>query len=221
MKIIPLVQGSDDWRRWRAQGLGGSDVATILGLLPFEDCTPELLLREKCEPGYVKPDNFAMRRGNRLEPVARALYEQSRQCYAPPQCVEHSELSWARVSLDGLCIPHAEDVDVDPWILELKCANQKVHDLALEGLVVDYYQPQCQWQLFVTGLDLLHFANYTEAERFAESDRLAVVTVEPDADYQRGLLSAVKPFWARVLERREELARQTRDRNDRLTQEVI
>ena len=47
------------------------------------------LLREKAE-GWERPTNFAMRRGTRLEPVARFAYEQFRECTAPPVCADRS-----------------------------------------------------------------------------------------------------------------------------------
>jgi putative phage-type endonuclease len=197
VKLIHHAQGSEPWLSWRRAGLGGSDIATIIGVMPFDDCTRENVLREKTE-GWEKPTNFAMRRGTRLEPVARSLYEQSRGCTAQPVCVEHDDYSWMRVSLDGLCVPHGV-ADADPWILELKCASMKVHELALEGIVVDYYRPQCQWQLLTCGLELLHFCNYSEADRFSEEDRLAVVTVEPDKAYQVQLWYESDKFWQQVL----------------------
>lgn len=200
MKIVRHNQGSPAWLQWRRHGLGGSDVATILGVAPFEDATVESLIREKVE-GWEKPTNFAMRRGTRLEPTARTLYEIATGCVAPPACVEHDELPWARVSLDGLCRPAHGDAD-DAWILELKVPNWKAHSQALAGVVPAYYRPQCQWQLYVTGLERLDYASYSGAERFAERDRLAIVPVEPDAEYQAEILAAAAAFWMRVEELR-------------------
>jgi putative phage-type endonuclease len=201
--LVNLNQGSPEWKAWRRDGIGGSDIATIMGVAPFKDATRENLLREKAE-GWERPPNFAMRRGTRLEPVARFAYEQFRECVAPPVCVEMQGATWARVSLDGLCRYRAIPCGV-PWVLELKVPGWGAHDLALAGMVPDYYVPQCQWQLLVTGLFRLDYASYSENQRFAERDRLAVVTVWPDEATQSELLEQAVRFWLEVEDRRAKL----------------
>jgi len=197
MKLLQLDQGSLAWLHWRRQGVGGSDAAAILGTpTPFEDATREAVFREKVRSGG-RESNFEMRRGHRLEPLARTLYEVKAGCDAPPVCVEHDDATWMRVSLDGLCRSRTEP-DARPWILELKCPNWKVHDLALAGLVVDYYRPQCQWQLLTTGLDRLDFVSFNDGRRFGKEDQLAVVTVTHDAEMQGELLEACGKFWQEV-----------------------
>lgn len=205
-----LNQGTAEWLHWRQQGLGGSDVGTLLGVLPFDDATEANLFREKVE-GWRRPRTFAMQRGCRLEPAARSAYMTATgTANVHVVCVEHDRAPWMRVSLDGLI---AADLPNDPerlpiavavspgrgWrILELKAPNFQAHDLALEGIVPVYYRPQCQWQLLVCGLDRLDYASYSENERFAGTDRLAVVPVAPDAEMQARLLEAAGNFWRRV-----------------------
>lgn len=202
--LVNLNQGSPAWKAWRRDGIGGSDVATIMGVAPWDDATRDALLREKAE-GVEREANFAMRRGTRLEPVARLAYEQFRECSAPPVCVEMQGAPWARVSLDGLCRYRAIPCGV-PWVLELKVPGWEAHDKALAGIVPDYYVPQCQWQLLVTGcLKPLDYASYSENSRFAEKDRLAVVSVAPDEAMQSELLEAALKFWFEVEERRDKL----------------
>lgn len=83
MKIVHLTQGLPEWKTWRLQGLGGSDVAAIVGVSPYQDHTRAVVFAEKVH-GIEREANFAMRRGNRLEPHARAAYERFRRCSAPP-----------------------------------------------------------------------------------------------------------------------------------------
>lgn len=223
MKILRhLAQGTDAWKQWRRDGIGGSDAATILGLSPFEDATIPNLFREKVE-GWERPQNFAMKQGTRLEPTARLAYQRLLSCVAPPACVEHEQAPWMRVSLDGLCSNHAA-IDPERWILELKVPGWEPHSTALAGEVPDYYVPQCQWQLLVTGLDRLDYASFSRHERYAgpglgkspthdellrrledHPDMLAVVRVEPDAEMQARLLEECGRFWAEVCERRERM----------------
>lgn len=217
MKLHNLTQGSDPWRRWRFEGIGGSDVAAILGLSPFQDATRSRLLEEKIHR-RERETNFAMRRGNRLEPTARAIYERKRLCTAPPVCVEHDQCSWMRVSLDGLC--RQKHFDRKGWILELKCANWQVHSMALAGEVPEYYRVQCQWQLLVSGLDFCEFMNYSQHERFAESDRVALIVIDADAEEQARIHEEAEKFWNEVLLGRERLAEATKG-NTRFAAEVI
>lgn len=210
MKIVQLKQGTDAWRDWRKSGLGGSDVATIMGVAPFEDATVENLVREKVE-GWERATNFAMRRGTRYEDTARTLYECKQMCTAPAVCVEHDEFPWARVSLDGLC-ERLYHPTPEPWILELKVPNWQSHSLALAGVVPDYYWPQCQWQLFVTGLTRLDYASWSNHRRFSEKDYLAIVPVEADLDYQGKLVVECAAFWFKIEELRQKQRDERRER---------
>ncbi len=83
-------------------------------------------------------------------------------------------------------------------MLELKVPGWQSHSTALAGEVPDYYRPQCQWQLFTTGLTRLDYASYSTHQRFGNEDRLAVVPVEPDPAAQEEMLSACAEFWLKV-----------------------
>lgn len=176
-------------------------MATILGLAPFEDATRENLIREKVD-GFQKERNWAMKRGTRMEPTARGAYCRATKSTARPVCVEHIRVSWARVSLDGLCSPLAA---ANPtWVLELKCPNWETHSAALAGYVPDYYEAQVQWQLWVTGLTHCDFASYSDHSRYQGADKLAVVPVVANADRQAEILAEAEVFWAEVCERKRE-----------------
>lgn len=223
MKLVQHNQGTDTWREWRRGGLGGSDIAAILGLSPYTDPphNRETVFKEKVH-GIERPVNFAMNRGTRLEPAARRAYELRHRCTAPPTCVEMDGCPWARVSLDGLCTNGAV---IDPlwWILELKCPNWQTHDLALGGVVAEHFMVQCQWQLLVCGLERLDFASFNPGQRFTPASAipferwvtmpencrpampaewLAEVEVSPDHEKQAWILDEVGRFWLEVLEAR-------------------
>lgn len=216
MKIVPHEQGTPAWKLWRRAGIGGSDVAAILGIAPFPDATRANLLREKIT-GAERETNFSMRRGTRLEPLARELYAQHAGCTAVPVCVEHPEAPWIRCSLDGVCNDFPRRGGSPSWVLELKCPAWTVHDLALAGIVPDYYAVQCQWQLLTCGLDRCDFASFNDGRRFAEADQLAVVTLRADAEVQARCLEAAEPFWRDVLAGREQLAAERQARRDAVT----
>lgn len=212
MKLVEHQQGTPAWRLWRRSGVGGSDVASILGISPFADATREALLREKVT-GVERETNFSMRRGTRLEPLARELYARRAGCTATPVCVEHPEAPWIRVSLDGLCRTHPKVAGERPWVAEIKCPAWHVHDDALQGVVRDYYLVQCQWQLFCCGLDRCDFVSFNDGQRFAENEQLAVVTLTTDAEVQGRCLEAAEAFWQEVEAGRAALAAERRLRH--------
>ncbi|AWM38188.1 YqaJ-like viral recombinase domain protein [Gemmata obscuriglobus] len=231
MKRLNLSQGSAEWLAWRREGLGGSDIAAILGISPYEDATREAVFNAKVH-GIERPQNGAMYRGTVLEPHARAAYMDRCRCNAPPVCVERPDLPWARVSLDGLCGNGARiPSQLEEWILELKCPGWETHDLALNGIVPEHFEVQCQWQMFVCGLARCDFASFNPGKRFTPgnalrwnkwsnkpvNDRpprpaewLAVVPVPPDPDRQQWILEAAAKFWFEVTAARAAFDREAR-----------
>jgi hypothetical protein len=133
-----------------------------------------------------------MRRGLRLKPAARRLYEERTGQRAEPCCVVHDRHDWLRASLDGLDVEGGLVV-----MLKAPCAAD--HRTALTGTVPARYRPQVQHQLAATGLTLLHFVSYSENRAFSTRERLAVVEVRPEPAYQARLLYAEWCLWGCVV----------------------
>lgn len=203
MKILELAQGSPPWLEWRYDGVGASDIASIIGVSPFKDATREDVMREKVTR-QGREASYAMRRGNRLEPTARAAYQRETPSVVKVCCVQHELYPWAIASLDGLC-HYLHGDERNKWVLELKCPNHKVHALALDGEVVSYYRPQIQWQLFCANVTFADFVSYSEHSKFAEGDRLAVVPVKRDEEVIGPLVNAAAEFWMEVLDQRDKV----------------
>lgn len=237
MKRVSHNQGSDAWKLWRRGGIGGSDIAAIIGVSPYEDATRAAVVAAKVH-GIERELTQAMYRGTILEPHARSLYQTRHRVSAPPACVEHDELPWARASLDGLCASvSAGTTERLEWLLELKCPGWETHDLVLAGIVAEHFLVQCQWQMFVTGVSRCDFVSFNPGERFTPRDWslpwktmlevrkdggtipapetwprdwLAEVRLEADRDKQQWLLGEAAVFWLEVEELRAALARDAR-----------
>ena len=196
MRTVRLDQQTPAWLNWRLAGIGASDATILSGCpVPWPDpTTPRDLWLLKTGQATAPESTFAQRRGSRLEGPARDLYQRHTGNAVRPVCVEHDQYPWLRASLDGL----------DAWgdlVVEIKAPRRESHADALAGHVPDYYVPQVQHQLYVTGSSLLHYWSYSENKAFGPGERTALVEVRPDPDYQRRLLLAEWEFWGRVVAR--------------------
>lgn len=151
MKQIVLKQGSPEWLAWRNGGLGSSDaivIAAHYGMIeqhPWMDSLDDLY-QEKITGVSRTVVNDRMLRGTANEPAARAAFEARTGLVLQPLCAEMDSNPRIRASFDGITFDGNETV-------EIKCPNDKVHDLAKTGEIVDYYVPQvCHQSLVAWGV---------------------------------------------------------------------
>jgi len=178
-----MEQQSSEWHKFRALGIGSSDVAAILGLSKW--MTPYQLWTYKTGLA-VQPDisgQYQVRRGIDNEAKARAHVELIRGETYEPSLAVHPKYDFMRVSLDGR-------TKSGERLCEIKVPSQKIIDDALKGIVPDQYMAQCQYQLMVTGaLENLFFCFNPETNQGAS------VTVLPCKDWFSKIEAAVVPFW--------------------------
>lgn len=184
MRIVDLEQQSQAWLAWREEGIGGSDVASILGISPF--ASRDRLIQERL--GLVKrEETYAMRKGSADEKGVLHRVEDKLRLLLAPMCVEHNNVRWGRASLDG--------ANLERRILaEIKVPNANVHQAALENLVPDYYMVQVQYQLWVTDFDLGYFCTSSENKHFADRAP-TTVPVLPDPEMLAWILDECEKFW--------------------------
>lgn len=192
MRRVDLEQQSSQWHDWRRQGIGGSDIPTIMGISPYPDSTRESLLIEKAT-GKRRKTNFAMGKGQRLEPIAlRQFCDWSGNLYAPV-CVEHLDEPWVHASLDGYCPDNHT-------FCEIKYARSIYHHMALMGLVPKHVMVQMQWQFFATNCERGWLVSVNDGTKeFRQPEQyMAVVEVLPNASTIAAILTEAKRFWAEV-----------------------
>ncbi|MDP2203328.1 MAG: YqaJ viral recombinase family protein [Methylicorpusculum sp.] len=102
MKVISLTQRTPDWHAWRNSGISASEADIVLGLSSYK--TRYRLWAEK--KGLILPENLDrnphVRRGIRLEPVARRAFEDRHNTLLLPLCAESDEHPFLRASFDGI-----------------------------------------------------------------------------------------------------------------------
>lgn len=179
---IDLEQGSEDWLRWRQEGLGASDVAAILGLSPWT--TADDLWAEKLGYQERRPQTAAMKRGVDLEPTARFLFEWRMGRPFAPQCFTTLEYPWMKASLDGWSAPEL-------W--ESKSPGKTSHTKYLKKGCPDFYACQVQYQLALSGGTRGHFTSYSPD--FPEDQQFCVWPIERDDAYIDKMLERVIAFF--------------------------
>lgn len=137
----------EDWQEYRRnqKGIGGSEVATILGLNPYKSAFT--LWLEKT--GQIEPqgvNNEYVEWGNILEPVIRTKFaeETGFEVYEYPYVIQHDEHDFMVANIDGIVVDPA--FNGEKGVLEIKTANERMKDSWAEG-PPNHYMLQIQHYL--------------------------------------------------------------------------
>ena len=133
---VDLIQGSQEWLDFRRTKRMASETPIIMGLSPWQK--PKDVVKAK--RGENAKTNFAMRRGQELEPVARDVYQAVVGVLRP---AVYFDLDYG-ASLDGIDL-------FGELIVEIKCPMKgKASDLwkqAENGEIPEHYAVQMQHQV--------------------------------------------------------------------------
>lgn len=174
------------WLAARRRGLGGSDIAALLGLSKWK--TPLALWREKMGLDQTDADSWVMKLGRHNEPLIAE--------------------EWARLNgatlyrlpfLTDIGHPHrcanvdyvAKFADGHVEIIEIKWSGRGVEDIP------DYYYTQVVWYMAVTGI---HSAQLVVADSFREPEGRRV---DWNPEVAESLLTAADAWWLRYVEGNE------------------
>src|ERR1051325_6997666 len=158
----------DQWLQVRRMGIGGSDVAAMLGISPVT--SPLSLYFDQVGELAPQDETERMFWGAKLEkPIAEVFAERTGLTVAPlPVILRHPEHAWMLANVDRVVVDESVDPDDDEFlslrdridnaraVVEIKTTNvfSKGDWLDADGelVVPDHYQTQVQWYLGVTGL---------------------------------------------------------------------
>lgn len=159
-----------EWLTLRENGIGSSEVGTILGLNPFE--TPYQLWRRKKGIDPAKPQNFAMRAGHYLEDAVSRFYQDE----TDKEIIKSSAGDWIirsdahhymQVSPDRtFWIPGRPKNGQNKGILECKTTQMQVDP----DSVPQHWFAQLQYQLGVAELEQGALAWLTMGREFGYRD---------------------------------------------------
>lgn len=179
------MQGDLNWLRERQKGIGGSDVATILGL-NAKYKTPLDVYYEKIAPEpIIKEETVKMKRGKQMEDTIARIYseETGNPISVPPEIIWDTEIPYFFSSLDRYT-----EIEGVRGILECKNTTSQYRN-TWENSIPDYFMCQAQHQLQTTKLPFVQFAILVDGWDLIQH------RVEPDPDYLRIQNKKLIEFW--------------------------
>lgn len=196
------MNARQDWLTRRQAGIGGSDVAAILGISPWK--TPLDVYNSKVEPVAADEEmSEAAYWGIVLEDVVAREYATKTvsKIQRINDLVRHPEHPWAIANLDRVIVTPGSRARLDDagrllgadGLLECKTASAyKASDWGRDGdddAIPVHYAAQAMWYLAVTGLPWCDFATLIGGQRFVTK------RVERDEETIAVLLEKCRAFW--------------------------
>lgn len=198
------AQSRIDWLKGRQTGIGGSEIAAIVGLNQFK--TPMQIWESKVNP--IVEDNATSEPaywGNTLEEVVAKEYAKrtGRKVQRITTQMRHPDFSFAIANIDRAVINPEISGNVrfkdgkltTDRILECKTANgfsvKQWGDIGSDQ-VPDSYLIQCQWYMGVTGASICDLAVLIGGQDFR------IYTINRDDDLIIDLLEQGAAFWELV-----------------------
>jgi putative phage-type endonuclease len=162
----PVVQGwftpgSEEWREFRRWRLGGSEIAAVLGLSPYE--SPLSLWLRKMDLAGPQQKRAEMEWGNRLEPVVADKFFEGEGRWpwgiGTPATYTHPDRPWQAASPDRFISYREVAAEQADAILEVKTSPYG-DGWGVPGTdeILVYYRCQVLWYLSVLGLTKAHIA---------------------------------------------------------------
>ena len=178
----------EDWLRYRKKGIGGSDVASLLGISKWKS-EIELWLDKTNQTDNDTEDNEAMEWGRIMEPVIRDHFAEvtGKPVVEVKAMLQHPEYPFMLADVDGL----TTDDEGNPAILEIKTASEYKRS-EWENDIPVYYQTQIQHYLCVTGVQKAYVAVLIGGNSFK------VYEVDADKEVQQMLIVLEQNFWNKV-----------------------
>lgn len=174
------------WLELRRKGIGGSDIAAILGLSPFK--TAYQVYREKRKEVEDWQGNESTDWGKRMEPAIRQWYSDTtgRDVRLPDKIMYHEKYPFMLASLDGFTD--------DRRIVEIKTARSgKLWGEPGTNEIPDYYAVQCHHYMIVTGYEV------TDIPVSIGGGSPELYEVPADIEIAEMIIEAAAKFWERVV----------------------
>ena len=183
----------EDWLNYRRRGIGGSDVAAILGISPFR--TARDIYYDKIGVAAVEPDEsnwVQLEVGHLLEDLVAKIFQKKTgyRVFQIKKMFHHSQYPFMLADVDYF----AELPDGTIALLEIKTTNYNAKDnWFIDGRksVPVYYEMQGRHYMAVTDIDRVFFCClYGNTE-----DEVIICEVKRDMDYETEMIFLEQEFW--------------------------
>ena len=185
-RISTLRMSYEDWLEARRIGLGGSDVAAILGLSKWG--TPFSVWQDKTGISTPSRDNEAMYWGRKLEDLVAERFQEISGLKTRRQnaIFVHPEHPWMIANVDRVIVGENKG-------LEIKTTSEWMKDCWHGDSLPDIYYCQIQHYIEVMGWESCYAAVLIGGNKFIHKE------VTRDDDFIRLLIEKEREFWERYV----------------------
>ncbi len=183
----------EEWLSFRRRGIGGSDVAAILGISPFR--TARDIYYDKLEIADVEEEEgnwVAMEMGHLLEDLVAEIFRRKTgyKIYQIKKMFAHPQYPFMLADVDYfITLPDGKTA-----ILEIKTTNYNARDnwwLDGKETVPIYYETQGRHYMAVMDMDQVFFCClYGNTE-----DEVIIREIKRDTDYEEEMIYLEQEFW--------------------------
>lgn len=184
----------EEWLAFRRRGIGGSDVAALMGISPFRTARDLYYDKLGVLPEEELPDNWvALEMGTLLEDLVVKIFEKKTglRTFQVKKMFRHPRYSFMLADVDRL----VEMPDGSLAILEIKTTNYNAKDLWFRNgqeVIPSYYEAQGRHYMSVMDVDQVFFCClYGNTE-----DEVIFRSLRRDVDYEEEMIFLEKYFWA-------------------------
>lgn len=183
MKILPLLQGSEEWLKARLGVATASNFSKIITSTGKESTSlSKYALELATEKMLIEPEesyeNIHIRNGKEREPIARQLYCETKLCVVEEVGFIVSDCGDFGYSPDGLV--------GDKGLIEIKCPMATTHaKYLIDDKLPSDYVAQVQGGLFVSGREWCDFVSFHN--NFQEDKKLFVKRIFRDEEFIKSL----------------------------------
>ena len=193
-KAVAIAQNSPEWLEWRNAGIGGSEIAAIVGASKWATALSVWAKKTGIDKSQVE-ENGNMEWGHRLEAAITDKWLDEHKDYALEirgPVFERIDKPWMRASLDNI----VTNPDGEFEALECKTAGSDAdwYDPVGAECVPEAYMWQAFWQMAVTGIRKVHFSVLVMGRERTWLDR----TLEWDDKYIDYAIAKGGQFWELV-----------------------
>ena len=182
IEISTKGMGHDEWLAERRKGIGGSDIAAVIGLNRWR--SPIDVWIDKTGRADERPASEAMRQGSDLEDYVARRFEEAtgKKVRRKNAILVHPDIPCFRANVD-------REVVGENAILECKTTSVYSADRWKDGAMPEEYYCQVQWYLGVTGRQHAYLACVIFNREFLTRE------IERDDEAIEALFRAGNAFW--------------------------